>query len=327
MHSPALSFLLGLSVAVGTAACTKSIQPIHVAGATQQTQSQPRRAANTRVGAPEIKEASLHLDLLPDGLKPDGQPMETKYHAQPETPVLSQTEVTALLGAAVTLGLPKYALSGCHDRAHMLWLGLPKELRSKTIKLWIFGPRALTLALTDPITIKGVQNTPKWGYHVAVAYKTAGGLRVVDSTVPASLEREYSAQEWLNLYSIPHISMVTLLPPELYLFYSNVNVPSSVLSNTNQASLLNTGAFFTYQGKSSEEQFIENALARDEVGQALLAQPTACKDLSTIASNPDALLAALQKPLTVTKAACGPTFDQFTTRKDHWHQLVTAAQK
>ena len=66
----------------------------------------------------------------------------------------------------------------------------------------------------------------------------------MDSTVPESLEREYSAQEWLNLYSIPHISMVTLLPPELYLFYSNVNVPSSVLSSTNQASLLNAGEFF-----------------------------------------------------------------------------------
>jgi hypothetical protein len=274
----------------------------------------------------------VEFDPMPNGLKTGGRPLETEFHVAPVLPSLTTAEVGDLLHAAQGLGLPStYIKSGCHDRAHLLWLTLPASLRTKTGKIWVFSLRVLTLAVTTPITIKGSPDSPKWGYHVAVAYRTAGRVHILDSTVPESLETPYSARTWIDQYLIPPGSLTVLLEADLYLFHSNF-APSKILnkkgeemnlfSNTNQIGLVNTGQFFKYEGDSQTNMYIENAVARDEVGAVLLQHSDGC-EWASVVDDPDKLLAALQdkgEPPT----ACKKAATVFRERVSHWHSVVSS---
>ncbi|NUP13900.1 MAG: hypothetical protein HOW73_48310 [Polyangiaceae bacterium] len=308
------------------------------------------------VGDAAQPEPPIIFDSLPNGMKSGENGLEAEFHTPPTLPSLTVAEVDELLRTARDLGLPsEYIKSGCHDRAHLLWLALPTSLRAKVGKVWILSPSVLTLAVTTPITIKNSQDTPRWGYHVAVAYRAGDATYVVDSTVPHSLEQSYSARKWLDEYSVPYGSLTVLLRPELYLFYSNI-VPEKyykkvadedktddkrgvrakcekcekfeeapVLSNTTQKELMNTGEFFKYEGLSQKEMFLEKAVARDEVAASILRDSAGC-EWSSLVSKPGALLDVLGGAGEVP-AACKPFAKRFSERISHWHEVVSGPAK
>lgn len=235
------------------------------------------------------------------------------------TPLSSEEEVTFL---TVLQGLPEfpdYIFSGCHDRAHALWMLLPQEFQRNVAKVWIFAPSSLTLALTGALTIPELESeSPRWGYHVALAYvDPSGTMRMLDSTQPGWRVNPPTFEEWSGGITKPAGTVTTILEPRLYLFYALTE--NTNLTNNPINAVVNTGEFFECVGPCRTSENIESALARDEVGEILIANG-GCADLRSNVRRPGTLLSLLVSGS--TSQDCAPLIQRFEDRREFWRRTL-----
>ena len=103
----------------------------------------------------------------------------------PTSDTLTVADEAGLLAAYTALpSTPRYLYSGCHDRAHAIYLLLPKIFQPRLMKIWVMTPSVYTEAISGHITSTRTNPGDKdifWGYHVALVFHSAdGSLKVLD---------------------------------------------------------------------------------------------------------------------------------------------------
>lgn len=90
---------------------------------------------------------------------------------------------------------PEYLFSGCHDRAHAVYLLLPQAFRTKAVKLWVLAPSKITGAIRGDITLRDVlgNGRVRWGYHVALGFRYGNDYLVYDPALATGLLLDRSA--------------------------------------------------------------------------------------------------------------------------------------
>jgi hypothetical protein len=199
-------------------------------------------------------------------------------------------EADLLADVAHLPAFPAYPYSGCDDRAHALYLLLPKWQPSLA-KVWIFSGAVLSPAFAGGIRYappSGAAPT-SWDYHVAVAYRqrVGGQLMVLDLALAPS-PRPLPIQQWLAKFQISPGSVWTLLPGNLYSFNKTESC------NYAKGRQFFNGNMFAYEGPSKAENRIPNNLARDAAG-ALALKQNDCPEIGALVKQPGDLLAFLQK--------------------------------
>lgn len=236
---------------------------------------------------------------------------------KPDAGVLSAGEEAQLQEAVRLIGAyPAYIYSGCHDRAHATWLQLPAALQAKVMKIWVVTPARYAPAIAGSIRLNRDDPASKavnWGHHVALAYRTAGGLKVMDSALnPGAV---LSDAEWRRQLSVrpAALSFWTLTRGEPYYFF--LSAKDAFAANEQ----VWTGNTFTYSGTSKNEHWIPTALARDAVGVDAVAG-RACPLLNALATDPDRLQAALVAGpgAMADPGPCQPAFVKFQSEKARW---------
>lgn len=275
---------------------------------------------------------------FPNGKSDDGKTQ--LYHDAPAVPDLTPAQVREIKAALEAMpNMAGYIQSGCHDRAHAVWLMLAPHLKARVAKIWVFAPQALTLSFPDGITFARKDgNRATWGYHVALFYRADGEARVIDPTRDDWKAEHPTREGWLAAFTTPPLSIYTTLDPSLYLFYAltSANGPT----NNGVTAVVNNGQFFEYIGPAAEYAYIPNALARDEVGLRLGAE-SMCAPLGDVAkTKPGTLLSVLQNPspqsgggkdveaLNEVKraanadASCHAYFETFKQRLAFWRSAI-----
>jgi hypothetical protein len=253
-----------------------------------------------------------YVRQLPNGI--------AAVHSEPAIPVLSREQEAALLAALQAIPqFSPYIYSGCHDRAHALWMLLPEALRAYTAKVWLLAPAAMTLALTDVLTIPELgASSPRWGYHVALVYRSESGVRVLDPTTENWSTEPLSQAAWLDRIQTPYGTVMTTLDPKLYLFYA-VKGQDTQPTNNLLSTVVNNGQFFECVENCRTDANIETALARDDVG-AILAARGGCSYLLSEVRKPGTLLTKLKG--NAAPPECAPLMTEFVQRRQYWHDLL-----
>lgn len=303
-----LSFMLLTSLLFGVCAQSSRAQ-------TKPGRAQPERNNDERPTESAGRDGDFppHVRQLPNG--------GGSLHAEPSVPVLSAGQEAKLLTALTALpSFSRYIYSGCHDRAHALWVLLPDDLKTYTAKVWLFAPGATTLAFNDALTVPSLgDKSPRWGYHVALMYKTASGVRVLDPAMDGWKSAPPSLADWLGVIRTPYGTVMTTLDPKLYLFYSLPKSANTNLTNNTLSAVINNGQFFECVGGCRENANIEEALARDDVG-AKLAADGGCADLRNELRNPGTLLDKLKG--TDAPPECAALISTFKERRDYWRRVI-----
>lgn len=239
------------------------------------------------------------------------------------TPLTAQEE-QRLLAAAATFDLPAYVYSGCHDRAHAAYMLLPLDLRDKVMKVWVVAPKAYTIGVGGSISLasapEGLPNV-RWGYHVALAYTGPKGIRLLDPSLAP--KTSLSLDAWFQKLRYPSLTFWTLTEGAAYLFFPENNnlffrtdsgdyVPKDTSYMRN--SVVWTGNYHKYEGKSVEDRFIPEALARDEIGVRGL-KGEGCNTVKALAVEPVQLLRFLREG---GSTACQDEVTLFNSRMEHW---------
>jgi hypothetical protein len=227
---------------------------------------------------------------------------------------ISSQELSLLQSSVGAISFADYRQSGCHDRAHAAFLLLPEPLRAKAGKLWVVAPSRYTRGVRGTITAKADRDVD-WGYHVALAFMTADGVKLFDPTL--SPGRLLSESQWLDSFDYPALTFRVFSDPSVYLFYNEHQEVATMNSNYGYIPNLRiwTGNSFPYDGDARKENWIPNALARDAVG-ALVEDGRACEPLRRFRKQPGDLLSALQAG--GLPSSCDSEARLFTTTRDRW---------
>jgi hypothetical protein len=263
----------------------------------------------------------------------------------PTLAFLTEAEEANLKSAYLKLpATPRYLYSGCHDRAHAIYLMLPSNLRPKLMKVWVIAPSRYTEAIGGMITSarpEGEYAAVHWGYHVAIAYRTAsGGLMVIDpALLPGQVVPETT---WFAEMKAPALSLWTLTDGSVYLFNNNAvrlaGQPNDVSSDFTDPWAPNgrvwNGNSFTCDRDCQAGGWIANALARDSVGVDATSGKT-CDALSQKAIVPDDLLTELQtgnqldanhNVIGTLPEGCAASRQKFTAQRAEWIANLVAHQ-
>jgi hypothetical protein len=237
----------------------------------------------------------------------------------PTLPGLTVAQEADLLRDLTRLpAFPNYPYSGCDDRAHALYLLLPKW-QPCLAKVWIFSGAVLSPAFADGIHYAPAGVAPTaWDYHVAVVYRQAAGqqLMVLDLAVTPQL-RPIPVARWLGLFSIPPASVWTLLLGNLYSFNKTESC------NYAKFRQFFNGNLFAYEGASKAESRIPTNLARDAAG-ALAMQRNDCPEVTALVRKPADLLAFLRKAVDDDSAAgpCQVYVNSYRQTLANWRQQL-----
>lgn len=162
-----------------------------------------------------------------------------------------------------------YPYSGCHDRAHAMYLQLPAELQQQLRKVWLFAPMKTSVAGKEAIRfpLPVTEDSASWGYHVALAYKNPSDAYMVVDPVISS--KALPLMSWFEKFQIPEHTYWIRSSGTRYLFYSTnwAFVPNP--KEGKDISVFN-GGFYDYEGFSRETELLFRNLARDAVGEYLL---------------------------------------------------------
>ena len=131
----------------------------------------------------------------------------------PAVSPLTSAEESALqpYAAQMSANFSPYVYSGCQNRAHATFLLLPDNLKAKAMKVWVLSPGVYSVGFYGLIGLRGDGpgfSEVQWGFHVAVAFKTASGeLRVLDSGVAPG--QVLTKSSWLLLMKLPPLTLFT----------------------------------------------------------------------------------------------------------------------
>jgi hypothetical protein len=232
--------------------------------------------------------AALALWLFPSAMATAAEPFEipaaefgkSGHKLVPTDAVLTAAEEKAFLASARSHNYPAYVYSGCQERAHAAYLLLPEALKPKIMKVWVAAPGTLapaiggTVGVRDPGTgAAGVT----WGFHVALAYRTSAGLRVLD--LGLSPNKVLTREAWHRLLDIPPLSVALLTRAEPYSFISVMN--DAWAKNAESWN----GNVFYYNGLYHSDRWIPRGLARDQIGAAAVAGGS-CEPIRALVRNP-----------------------------------------
>lgn len=252
---------------------------------------------------------------------------KNSLHDEPSIPTLSAEQERKLLAAIATIpSFSRYIYSGCNDRAHALWVLLPNDVKTYTAKVWLFAPSVTTLAFNDTLTVPSLGGeSPNWGYHVALVYKTASGVRVLDSAMADWKRAPKSLDDWLKLVNTPYGTIMTMLNPKLYLYYAlkGMDETTNKLTNNALSKIVNSGEFFECVGACRTDGNIEEALARDDVA-AKLAIEGGCSHLRDELRKPTTLLEKLKGNDPPTE--CSTWISSFKERREYWRGLLWGSE-
>lgn len=241
-------------------------------------------------------------------------------HAEPmlqPIPLSELREATAELPSL--LPFADYPFSGCHDRAHATWLALRDAVGPDALaKVWVFGPRLLTVALDGSVSIAvdptrwGVHETT-WDYHVAVAISTDAGLRVIDPRGGEGFA-DHSVEDWLDGMTIDRGSVWTVLDGRYYSF--NTAGDSDWSGGRHPLN----GGLFEYDGTALAQGWMLDNLARDDVASSLAIDPSACAPLADDLSDATLLVGALLQQSQPQQ--CAQAYAQFHSSRAAWQQRL-----
>ena len=229
-------------------------------------------------------------------------------------PLTGAQEAALLRDLAQLPAFPNYPYSGCDDRAHALYLLLPKW-QPNLAKAWIFSGNVLSPAFTNSIRYTAGNTAPTaWDFHVAVVYKQADSqqLMVLDLALSTVLHPQPIA-EWLGHFDIPAGSFWTLLGGELYSFNKTESC------NYSKHRQFFNGNLFAYDGDARKNHRIADNLARDAVGALALKQGADCSQLTALAQKPADLLTYLQSAgSTSANGICQQYLDAYKQALTDW---------
>lgn len=227
---------------------------------------------------------------------------------------------------SLTRNFAGYLPSGCHNRAHALFLLLPERFRIKAMKIWLMSPGVYTpgfFGLIDLDAAKWPQPDVNWGFHVALAFRRDDGELVI---ADAGLRPDHllSEAEWFAQMEVPPLSIWTLTTGDVAQFTAwNVD-PDNKLKPVNR--FVWAGRFLREQpGKGVDLELLAKELARDWLGADVLAGET-CSALAEIASGPTGaadLQAALEGPV---KPGCEAEFLKFEEQRIRLLKLLFDAR-
>lgn len=190
--------------------------------------------------------------------------------------VVTSSQETAIRRVAAELpAFPRSAYSGCHARAHYIYMQSLKASDAPMFKVWLFSGEALSPALSGAIK----HGKASWNYHVAAAYLTAAGVMVID---PLLSKEPLSQNDWLGRLDMEGLVTLSYLPGRLYLFNRTevealdpVKYPDGLRKGIMSRNVVN-GNFFEYVGESADEHRAAGDLATDRVSFMLESETTEC---------------------------------------------------
>jgi hypothetical protein len=189
---------------------------------------------------------------------------------------------------------------------------LPSALKPKVMKIWVVTTSKYTSAIRGTIASTRREaefRAVDWGFHVALAYRTLGGLKVFDPALrPGDV---ISDAEWFLEMNVSPLSFWTLTSGSVYQFYPTARDQYAV--NAQHWS----GNSYGYEGPSRQQHWIPQALARDAVGADAVAGTT-CPSLLALAAQPEELLARLNNGSTNSNDPCRSSFEKFASEKARW---------
>lgn len=228
----------------------------------------------------------------------------------PSQTTLSAEEEKTFLEYVKNLSpFPRYIFGGSNDRAHAAYMMMPAPLRSKVSKIWVISPSKHSASVKGVIKLSPTVPDSldvKWGYHVALAYKSEEGLQIYDGGIAQG--KVLAAGDWFAYLKLPPLTFWTMTAGRIYLFYPT-NAPNS--SNKD----IWGGNAYEYIGDPAAQQLIPAALARDAVGEAIL-KNRKCEIIKPGAKDPDALLDRLKKG--TMPEGCEDMMELFKRQKQIW---------
>lgn len=239
-------------------------------------------------------------------------------YATPALAALTPAEERALTAALAGLpAFPSYSYSGCHDRAHALYL-LLEQWRPRLAKVWLYAPSFLAPALGGTIRYQPAAGEPtSWEYHVAVVYRQAASnqLMVLDPAIAPTVT-PVALPAWFGKFDIPAASVWTLLDGKYYSFFRTENCQYAARQVFN-------GGLFEYAGDSRQQHWIPNNIARDAVAAAWQ-QRKDCGTIDNLFLRPIDLLNALNAAETTPfpAATCQPYSRLYREEAAKWRRLL-----
>lgn len=245
---------------------------------------------------------------------------------QPNNLQMTADEEAQFLAALRAIDFPAYFYSGCNDRAHAAYLMLPASLRPKVMKIWLATPTAYSPILRGAIGLaQPAADAPPvaWNYHIALAVRGPNGLRIYDAGLfPGRL---LDRETWLAAMNIPPLTIEVLTHGRVYML-SQQNADTYSLN-----SKVWNGTFYTYNGSYDTEQWIERALARDEIGDLAMRGDT-CDYLRQLVARPDDMQTFLRgfepgsDPPVAANAdnvrACRESIDRYNAAQRRWAERI-----
>lgn len=171
----------------------------------------------------------------------------------------------------------RYSYAGCEKRAHAASL-LLKGKGVAHYKIWNFDPSYISLFNKKQApwvySRAGLSNTISWGYHVAITLFVLDSNKVKPVVLdPALSDNILSAQAWLDLQHTPN-SYYTFLDARWYNYATTdkfkYKCDSTVYLPPPCMDALFTGDFFLNDGISLTNQWVEEALAVNEVAMKII---------------------------------------------------------
>lgn len=189
--------------------------------------------------------------------------------ARPPSGTLSAQEVSLVVDAGAKVGFRTgYYRNGCQSRVHVLWAALPKDIRAKIGKIWVFQPSIYAPILKQKAIGHPDDVEVKWDFHVALLFEDNGGVeRIVDLALgnePIPLQR------WLSTFAVPDKSLLIRTDGKYYSY----NLSGGALNS-----------MYEYVGNSCLNAWMIEDVAFDKVGAQLLADSNACATLVQYSSN------------------------------------------
>ncbi|HEX9933499.1 MAG TPA: protein-glutamine glutaminase family protein [Allosphingosinicella sp.] len=261
--------------------------------------------------------------LCPPAATAGDLPFVERFGLQPvpQFAPVSDEQEQDLLTRVREFEFPQYLYSGCDERAHAAWMLLPPELQARVHKIWIVTPAMYTYAIPGAVRSSRAEPAYRavdWGYHVALAYQSRRGLRIIDAGLRPgeSLTRE----QWLAEMALSPLTFWTMTEASVYRFYT-----LSFTGAINE-SVWNGNSYRYDEGTAGQtprdKNWIPDALARDAVG-ADAVRGTTCAAFRAIATQPQTLLDRLRAGPTGAGDPCRSSFQRFTAERQRWIERLS----